>query len=91
MEDFTIRYLHPAEPEGGEPVVAAVVATSRGEQPMTIRRDERGDEGRPWTVEFGDVADEGSYPLFSEALEAAHRRALGNAEELLRATQSGGY
>lgn len=90
MEDFTIAYLHPVEPEDGEAVVAAIVTWQGQEERMTIRGDDRGDD-RAWRVEFGNVADEGSYPTYSEALEVAHRRALDDAEESVRATRDGGY
>lgn len=89
MDEFTIRYLRPAEPEGTEPVVAATIAAHGEEYPLTVRRDQRGDPA--WVVEFGDLADEGSYPTFTEALDVAHRRALDDAEGLLLATSDGSY
>ena len=87
MEDFTITYRYPVEPEGDEAVAAAAI-TLRGEQyPLTVRRA----GGAAWAVEFGDLADEGRYPTFAEALRVAHRRALDDAEELILATQDGSY
>ena len=90
MDDFSIAYLHPAEPEGPGSVTAAVVTRGDEDYPMIVRGDDRGD-GLTWIVEFGDVADEGDYPTFAEALQVAHHRALAAAEELVRATRDGGY
>ena len=89
MDEFTIKYQRPAEPEGTEPVIAAVIAARGEEYPLTVRRDERGDPA--WVVEFGDLAAEGGYPSFTEALNVAHRRALDDAEGLLLATSDGSY
>ncbi len=89
MDEFTIEYQRPAEPEGTEPVVVAVIAARGEEYPLTVRRDERGDPA--WVVEFGDLADEGSYPTFAAALDAAHRRAPEDARQLLLAISDGSY
>ena len=89
MDEFTIDYRRPAEPEGTKPVVAAVISARGEEYPLTVRRDERGDPA--WVVEFGDLADEGSYPTFAAALDAAHRRAPEDAAQLVQATRDGGY
>ncbi len=89
-DSFTIAYRHPAEPEGAEPVVAAVISLGGEDYPLTVRAVDGG-EGRVWAVEFGDLADEGDHPHYAEALKVAHRRALDDAEGLKLATQDGSY
>lgn len=91
MEEFTIAYHYPVEPEGAEPATVATIALRGAEYPLTVRRRETSGGAGSWGVEFGDLADEGRYPTFAEAVRAAHQRALGDAEELWRATQDGGY
>lgn len=91
MEDFTIAYRYPVEPEGDEAVVAARINLRGGEYTLTVRRRTGVDAAAAYGVVFGDLADEGTYPTFAEAVRVAHRRALDDAEGLVRATQDGGY
>jgi hypothetical protein len=44
-----------------------------------------------WDVAFGDLADEGRYATFAEAVRAAHARAADDARDLVRALRDGGY
>jgi len=89
-QPIRITYLHPDEPRDRTPVVVAGVSFGGQDYPMTVQRASGGDrEG--WSVAFGDLADEGWYATFDEALRVAHERIGRDAGELVRALRDGGY
>ncbi len=85
-----ITYHHPEEPRDEQPVVAALVTVGGQEFPLTVQRL-ADDVNGSWSVRFGDLADEGRYATFDEALRAAHDRVERDAAELARALRDGGY
>jgi hypothetical protein len=85
-----VTLLQPDEPPEGTAAVAAIVAVDGQDFPLTVRGTRRDGELR-WDVAFGDLADEGRYDTFAEALHAAHARAQDDADELVRALRDGGY
>lgn len=84
-----IVHHHPAAPQAGETAVAATVTVGGESFPMVVRQGEPPDTG--WAVSFGDLADEGRYATFEEALRVAHERVARDAAELARALRDGGY
>jgi hypothetical protein len=81
--------LSPAAPQGGEAAIAATVTIGGEQFPMVVRQGTPPDTG--WAVSFGDLADEGRYATFEEALRVAHERVARDAAELARSLRDGGY
>lgn len=88
-ESPQIARHHPPAPQGAEAAVAATATVGGETFPMLIRRGDA--PGTGWTVAFGDLADEGRYATFEEALRAAHERIARDAAELARSLRDGGY
>ena len=87
---IAIDYRHPPEPAPGMPVVAALVTLGDQAFPMTIQGTDRGGS-LLWDVAFGDLADEGLFATFGEALRAAHARIAADAADLARSLRDGGF
>lgn len=85
-EAVQIARQHPAAPHDGEAAVAATATIGDQTFPMLITAAEGG-----WAVTFGDLADEGRYATFAEALHAAHERIARDAAALSRSLRDGGY
>ncbi|HEY8602187.1 MAG TPA: hypothetical protein VIL85_27425 [Thermomicrobiales bacterium] len=85
-----ITYLQPEQPEDGQAAVAAIVNVAGQEFPLTIQHAKPSEDGG-WSLTFGDLADEGRFRTFAEALRVAHERIGRDAAELARALQDVGY
>jgi hypothetical protein len=85
-----ITYLHPEQPGDGQSAVAAIANVAGQEFPLTIQRAEPSADG-VWSLTFGDLADEGRFASFAEALRVAHERIARDVAELARSLQDVGY